>query len=63
MNIYAFFVDSSGRLVVNGLIKINNIENGEELNLVVDRIKNTQYRIIERDHYSRLTRGQWRLQL
>lgn len=42
MNISTFFVDSSGRLVVNGLIKINNIENGEELNLVVDIIKNTQ---------------------
>lgn len=38
---FHFFVDSSGRLVVNGLIKINNIENGE-LNLVVDIIKNTQ---------------------
>lgn len=38
---FHFFVDSSGRLV-NGLIKINNIENGEELNLFVDIIKNTQ---------------------
>lgn len=42
MSISTLFVDSSGRLVVNGLIKINNIENGEELNLVVDIIKNTQ---------------------